>query len=226
MTREELLKEAKPILFNTEMVRAILEGRKTVTRRVIKPQPTYSHRDGFTWNGHAYGTDFPPTFRGAGYNLCCAAPYKVNDILYVRETWQCWRAHRYEANADIMFKAGGDGVRLQFANGSTDSINRVDYDTFVDKYFSHRGEWRPSIHMPKEVARIILKVTGVRVERLQDIMKDPPGPNNQVVREGCIYGCDFIAVWQSTIKKDQLQYYGWDANPYVWVIEFELVKAE
>lgn len=77
----------KPILFNTEMVRAILEGRKTVTRRVVKPQPVYNPNDGFTWKGAAYGTDLPPTEKGATYNFRCAAPCRPGDILYVRETF-------------------------------------------------------------------------------------------------------------------------------------------
>ena len=77
----------KPILFNTNMVRAILEGRKTVTRRVVKPQPVYNPNDGFTWKGAAYGTDLPPTEKGATYNFRCAAPCRPGDILYVRETW-------------------------------------------------------------------------------------------------------------------------------------------
>ena len=76
-----------PILFNTDMVRAILDGRKTVIRRCIKPQPIYSKHDGFSWKGYAYGTDLPPTIKGAAYNFRCAAPFQSRDILYVRETW-------------------------------------------------------------------------------------------------------------------------------------------
>lgn len=194
----------KPILFNTEMVRAILEGRKTVTRRVIKPQPTYSPRDGFSWNGHAYGTDFPPTAKGAGYNLRGVAPYKVGDILYVRETWNEWEG-------GYVYKAWNEPFHQ------------------VGAY----GTWRPSIHMPKEAARIFLKVTGVRVERLQDINSKGSFQDHvtNIAREGIKLQAvmenyekqanDFKALWDSTIKKDQLQYYSWDANPYVWVIEFE-----
>ncbi len=193
----------KPILFNTEMVRAILDGRKSCTRRVVKPQPT-AH----------YGAQ------------CIKPPYQPGDILYVRETWKCWRAHRYEATADIMFKAGGDGVQLQFANGSTDSIDRFDYDKFVNKWFSHNGEWKPSIFMSKEAARIWLKATDVRVERLQEITSE------QICREGveveyphALNGEEkryaFSTLWNSTIKKSDLSCYGWNANPWVWVIEFE-----
>lgn len=150
------------------------------------------------------------------------------DILYVRETWQCWRAHRYEATADIRFRAGGDDVRLQFANGNTDSINRLDYDTFVHKWFSHNGEWKPSLFMPKETARIWLKVTGVRVERLQEITAESAlteGADKYIHANGTLNEdqtiTSFIGIWNSTIKKSDIDRYGWNANPWVWVIEFE-----
>lgn len=240
----------KPILFNTEMVRAILDGRKTCTRRAIKPQPDEKHKFplGFVTDStekkkagcFGFGID-----EYGGSIQYAKPPYQPGDILYVRETWQCWRAHRYEATADIRFRAGGDDVRLQFANGNTDSINRLDYDTFVHKWFSHYGEWKQSLFMPKEAARIWLKVTDVRVERLQE-MKPV-----DVIKEGayldcwdclntygesgsqCCYGteeqcsqCDEVMMeweklWNSTIKKSDIDRYGWDANPYVWVIEFE-----
>lgn len=249
----------KPILFNTEMVRAILDGRKTCTRRVIKPQPksklcyTFAESDSDTWGypnrtaHEIWGEEFklPNDITEEELSKRWNPPYHTGDILYVRETWQCWRAHRYEATADIRFRAGGDDVRLQFANGNTDSINRLDYDTFVHKWFSHNGEWKPSLFMPKEAARIWLKVTDVRVERLQDmkpvdVIKEGAYPDcwdclNTYGESGsqCCYGteeqcsqCDGVMMeweklWNSTIKKSDLDRYGWDANPYVWVIEFE-----
>ena len=224
------------------MVRAILDGRKTCTRRLVKPQPDEKHTFplGFVTDStekkevgcFGFGID-----EYGGSIQYAKPPYQPGDILYVRETWQCWRAHRYEATADIRFRAGGDDVRLQFANGNTDSINRLDYDTFVHKWFSNNGEWKPSLFMPKEAARIWLKVTDVRVERLQEIT------DNECIKEGIypsncrdcndIFGCDvcpdegydevdkFVEVWNSTIKKSDLNCYGWDANPWVWVIEFE-----
>ena len=206
----------KPILFNTEMVRAILEGRKTVTRRVIKPQPTYSPNDGFTWKGAAYGTDLPPTIKGAGYCLSrCVAPYEINDILYVRETWI---PKESEENGKLVkgfaYKADFTGYESMFA-------------------------WRPSIHMPKEAARIFLKVTDVRVERLHDMKlidylaegisnpcdtckRFPFDECDTCGREGTI-GLRFAALWDSTIKADH-EHYCYTANPYVWVIEFERVE--
>lgn len=207
----------KPILFNTEMVRAILDGRKTCTRRLPRKQIEEKYLEyeewvcavappGSTWlSEKEFYEEYPP--------------YQLGDILYVRETWQCWRAHRYEATADIRFRAGGDDVRLQFANGNTDSINRSDYDAFINKWFSDYGEWKPSIFMPKEAARIWLKVTDVRVERLQDMTDD------DAEAEGCFdytsTALGFPDVWDSTIKKSDLDSYGWDANPLVFVIGFE-----
>ena len=239
----------KPILFNTEMVRAILDGRKSCTRRICKdaneyavPDMDFYNADRRTYAVHNYADKEHIEQLSTAERTCPICP---GDILYVRETWQCWRAHRYEATADIRFRAGGDDVRLQFANGNTDSINRLDYDTFVHKWFSHNGEWKPSLFMPKEAARIWLKVTDVRVERLQemkpvDVIKEGAYPDcldclNTYGESGsqCCYGteeqcsqCDEVMMeweklWNSTIKKSDLDSYGWSANPWVWVIEFE-----
>lgn len=239
----------KPILFNTEMVRAILDGRKSCTRRICKdaneyavPDMDFYNADRRTYAVHNYADKEHIEQLSTAERTCPICP---GDILYVRETWQCWRAHRYEATADIRFRAGGDDVRLQFANGNTDSINRLDYDTFVHKWFSHNGEWKPSLFMPKEAARIWLKVTDVRVERLQemkpvDVIKEGAYPDcldclNTYGESGsqCCYGteeqcsqCDEVMMeweklWNSTIKKSDLDSYGWSANPWVRVIEFE-----
>jgi hypothetical protein len=219
----------KPVLFNTEMVRAILDGRKSCTRRIAKPQPDWNHTYPLGFVNDSTERKDVGSF-GFGTNELGGSihyakpPYQPGDILYVRETWKCWRAHRYEATADIIFKTGGDGVRLQFANGSIDSVNRFDYDTFVNKWLSYHGEWKPAIHMPKEAARIWLKVTDVRVERLQEIS------GKDLIKEGIdLFQSNYVRVafdefkniWNSTIKKSDLDRYGWDANPWVWVVEFE-----
>lgn len=230
----------KPILFNTEMVRAILDGRKTCTRRLVKPQPksklcyTFAGSDSDTWGypnrtaHEIWGEEFklPNDITEEELSKQWNPPYQTDDILYVRETWKCWRAHRYEATADIRFRAGGDDVRLQFANGNTDSINRLDYDTFVHKWFSHNGEWKPSLFMPKEAARIWLNVTDVRVERLRDITPEQIGREGVEVEYPHVLNGEekryaFSTLWNSTIKKSNLNRYGLDANPWVWVIEFE-----
>jgi hypothetical protein len=214
----------KPILFNTEMVRAILDGRKDATRRIVKgfiPDDAVWGYTAFTPKGYisCRGT-FADGYGEKFFKLPC----EPGDILYVRETWQCWRAHRYEATADIRFRAGGDDVRLQFANGNTDSIDRLDYDTFVHKWFSHNREWKPSLFMPKVAARIWLKVTDVRVERLQEITEvqaQAEGCNSGMLTGECTARGQFEDLWNSTIKKPDLDRYGWSANPYVWIIEFE-----
>ena len=221
-----------PILFNTEMVRAILDERKTCTRRICKdanectvPDMDFYNADRRTYAVHNFADQEHTEQLSIAERTCPICP---GDILYVRETWQCWRAHRYEATADIRFRAGGDDVRLQFANGSTDSIDRYDFDTFVHKWFSHNGEWKPSLFMPKEAARIWLKVTDVRVERLQKITDKDAEQEGAQPDYPFDYAVDkwpnlehFKEIWNSTIKKSDLDRYGWDANPFVWVVSFE-----
>lgn len=144
----------KPILFNTSMVRAILDGEKTCTRRIIKKEIPEGYEPlGFV----LYPTDDKElgnlVFAGKGANVYYAKPpYKVGDILYVRETWfkgdLLNDAEEIEKQGIVLYRA--DGIKN----------NNWDYDSI---------RWRPSIHMPKELARIFLKVTSVRAERLKDI---------------------------------------------------------
>lgn len=185
----------KPILFNIEMVRAIMEGRKTVTRRVVKPQPPATsvvRKRGCAWDWSFWAD--------CDMGHVMKLPYHPGDILWVRETWNGdWCDH-------YIYKADG---------GSAKSAG-----------YTAEPKWHPSIHMPREAARLFLRVTDVRVERLQDINLDPPGPKNQVVREGLRYLSDFIAVWDRTIKPADLHLYGWDANPWIQVIEFERISKE
>lgn len=193
----------KPILFNAEMVRAILDGRKSCTRRAIKPQPDEKHTYplgfitdstekkevgcfGFAVNEYGGSIQYvKPPYR-----------YAPGDILYVRETW----------------KKAPNGYFY--------------YEDWQRNDIADVTKWKPSIHMPKEAARIWLKVTDVRVERLQDMTSE------QISREGVeveyphvLNGEEkryaFSTLWNSTIKKSDIDRYGWDANPYVWVISFE-----
>lgn len=204
----------KPILFNTEMVRAILGGRKTCTRRVIKPQWEECPTCKYVHNEYIYDK--------LAENVYCArcgypleperrSPYQPQDILYVRETWErfeCWNCEGdergncpKEPKKSVLDKTCGC-----YMYRATDEI-------------SGDAKWHPSIHMPKEAARIWLKVTDVRVERLQDMTDD------DAEAEGCFdytsTALGFPDVWDSTIKKSDLDSYGWDANPLVFVIGFE-----
>ena len=179
----------KPILFNTEMVRAILDGHKTVTRRVVKPQPMGY----FEVNDNpVFLYDFDPIAERL------YSPYQPGDILYVRETWQ-----------------------KTYSNDGTTHPTNFKYEYKVSDEQRTVYRWKPSIHMPKEAARIWLNVTNVRVERLQDITGD------QAVMEGTkeefppLAKDEFMVIWDSTIKKVDIDRYGWKANPWVWVIEFE-----
>ena len=203
----------KTILFNTEMVRAILDGRKSCTRRIVKPQQLVGLLPDKCKNGvpeeflKEKKFMFKPYCDMTDVELISTAykpPYQTGDILYVRETW-CKGLERY--------------------------IYRADYSD-TEKFYRDGKEinmkWHPSLHMPKDAARIILRVTNVRVERLQDItVEDALAEGmdkyirlNGELDENSII-TSFIGIWNSTIKKSNLDFYGWDANPYVWVIEFE-----
>lgn len=223
----------KPILFNTEMVRAILDGRKTVTRRTVsqgKSNPLYHNRDKFYRAVDHLNDDYKNWYAGF-YNdndIFCGvtggrhidaiyfkAPYKVNDILYVRETWADWCCEEcdWDCEPDNNFSGVCCSAPKYLYKASDETQDKG---------------WRPSIHMPREAARIFLKVTGVRVERLQDMRLDDFKKEGTIAtsispEDDLNYRFNFSNLWDSTIKKDQLQYYSWDANPYVWVIEFEVI---
>ena len=186
----------KPILFNTKMVRAILDGRKTQTRRVIKPQPTNPRWNNVGWLGWD---------DGHGYRM--KPPCKPGDVLWVRETWQ--HVYTYDDSDKAIEETGR---YVYFADDPMPFTYWVDTDTGEHK---DQMPWRPSIHMPREAARIFLRVTDVRVERLQDIDDDG------VVAEGLEIGAEFDELWNRTLIKSDRAKFGWAANPWVWVIKFE-----
>ena len=188
----------KPILFNTEMVRAILDGRKTCTRRICKDANEYTVPDMDSYNAdrRTYAVhnfvDKEHTEQLSTAERTC--PICTGDILYVRETWK-------EAPKGYYY----------YEDWQKDDIADV-------------TKWKPSIHMPKEAARIWLKVTDVRVERLQEITEvqaKAEGCNSGLLIGACTARGQFEDLWNSTIKKPDLNRYGWSANPYVWIIEFE-----
>lgn len=193
----------KPILFNTEMVKAILDGRKTVTRRVVK----FNKGQNPAWTGYIPDGD---VLYGSNNIPAAKSPFRKDDVLWVRETF----AH--PAKHTFWYKA----------------------DSKVQNIL-----WRPSIHMPREAARIFLRVTGVRVERLKDITEEDAkaegicgfflgmgetgyseNPEAKTFYDGPVGA--FANLWDSTIKPADLKNYGWNANPWVWVIEFERIRKE
>ena len=195
----------KPILFNTDMVRAILAGFKTQTRRIIKGFPLYPPffevDEGRGW--------LEESESGTFYALEAFSKVQPGDVLWVRETWQRLFDHkgwRYEYKADY-----NDDEPLKLGG----------------MYIA----WRPSIHMPREAARIFLTVKDVRAERLQSITMEEIKAEG-LTSAGVHVGDEEIAfkewelLWNSTVKKADLTRYGWEANPWVWVIEFENVSAE
>ena len=193
----------KPILFNTEMVRAILDGRKSCTRRLVK----FLSGENPKWTG--YIKDGSMLYNGRNEPCIRTQPYQPGDILYVRETWCALpvnEAGHMRGHSVYYYKADGD-LRPE----------------------GWRGNWHPSIHMPKEAARIWLKVTDVRAERLWEISAD--GIRNEGLSSAAVHCGDMeIALkeweklWNSTIPKKDIDRYGWQANPWVWVIEFERCK--
>lgn len=196
----------KPILFNAEMVRAILQGRKTVTRRIIRPQP----KNDIVFHCGVW----QETHSGANGLRVFPPPYQIGDVLYVRENWAL--------TSDIP------------ENGTVRPMYMADYsEQEIEIQKAQHFRWKPSIHMPKDLARIFLRVTGCKIVRLQDITAD------EVLQEGIevnpelapgernsYYPACFAALWDTTTKAADKKKYGWDANPWVWAISFELEQKK
>ena len=198
----------KPILFNTEMVKAIIDGRKTQTRRLVKESalhaPYFELCAGTLYACDMYG-EWHPAER-----FCRIQP---GDILWVRETWY----DMTDNNGDVLYRYRAD---LLPPDNPADWL------------------WKPSIHMPKEAARIFLRVKDVRLERLQDCgngwcvdiekegVRTPQNPllyvNDDKFHDAL--RAEMKKLWDSTIKPADLDEYGWNADPWVWVIEFERIK--
>ena len=204
----------KPILFNTQMVQAILEGRKTVTRRVVKPQPQgqpYRMGNSSCW---------PGCFADSKSANVYKPPYQPGNILYVRESWQffpCFDCVKSMCDTTPLTYEDSDSV----TEGCW--IYRADYTESDQK----RVCWHPSIHMPKQAARIFLRVTDVFPEPLKNIryfdcLADGipyRQMENDIIR-------DFAELWDSTIKPADRATYGFEANPWVWVNKFERISRK
>jgi hypothetical protein len=213
----------RPILFSGAMVLALLDGSKTQTRRVVKPQPpaetqsvlTYYHPDP---REHFYGFD-----GDALMDWAKPCPYgEKGDCLYVRETWQHSNhpLGPYDEDCHVFYRA-----------------DYLDDPHGADGEKSPEGryrDWRPSIHMPRYASRITLEVTGVRVERLQDISEADSiaegiesGPEGFHVDGGRHFHAasareSYFSLWDSL---NAARGYGSDINPWVWVVEFKRVPA-
>lgn len=225
-----------PILFNAAMVRAILAGKKTCTRRLPSNRVCEEYFEYDDWANTVGGSGIKKLSEKEFYEQY--PPYQVGDILYVRETWErfeCWNCEGdergncpKEPKKSVLDKTCGC-----YMYRATDEI-------------SGDAKWRPSIHMPKEAARIWLKVTDIRAERLQEITEEQAcmegtNPWDEVCYENNGWhptfsdpdsGGDpnmvdgFHKLWNSTIKKSDIDRCGWAANPWVWVIEFERCDKE
>lgn len=207
----------RPILFSAPMVRALLDGTKTQTRRVVKPQfaadalpcemPATDPIGGWVVPGHS-GLWWCDAAANADDARRC--PYgKPSDRLWVREAWaRINRTHGIE----------------RITTGVVEYAHRADMAPAMaaDRLF-YGGMWRPSIHMPRAASRITLEVTGVRVERLQEITR------GDAMAEGCPFpnmaaGHD-PREWYAKLWNDINGPGSWDANPWVWAITFRRVDS-
>ena len=196
----------KPFAFSTPEVKAILEGRKTMTQRVIKPL-----KDGKVPSGVDTKCLWELHREDGKFEVLGIAPVKMGDILWVRETWQENTIHSKENRREkpYLYKADPDGVLLR--------------------------SWRPSICLPRKAARIFLEVKSVRVERLRDISEReayregittayfvmPDEKTKLKLKSGGTFITAFKYAWNDLNAK---RGYSWDSNPWVWVIEFERVE--
>jgi len=217
----------KPIIFSTPMVKAILEGRKTQTRRVIDKD--ISNQFDIETDGTVYAYINRDT--GDSFKPVEVAPYHAGDILWVRETFQM-----YPASVILNSKVGNCPYK-KIPKEKPDSYY-IEYRATSDKAFC--GKWRSSLFMPKYAARLFLKVTSVRVERLRDITDaDAIAEGIYEVRHNGWFYCDpattkypnrslavkpkqaYMWLWDQINDK---RGYAWISNPWVWVYEFMRVK--
>ena len=227
----------KPILFNTDMVRATLKDRKTETRRLVKPIPPENARLELVGD-RRHAMDLSIEIPGPNDRRIYTPPYLLGDILYVRETWstklsnECYAqpCHTGRCPYESCESATGPCFPEEYIYKATDNLP------------SYGGKWHPSIHMPAEAARIFLRVTDLRVERLQEITDE--GAEHEGIcgyyvgmgesaysrysnwneAKNHLYDFPrgaFADLWTHTLKPTDIGKYGWAANPWVWVISFK-----
>jgi len=236
------------ILMGTDMVKAVLEGRKTQTRRPMKPQPYQPRKDFYRIRYYERGdialdTIFDPVEQSkltyGSWAAGAGCPFgQVGDRLYVRETW----AEVYDINNNgypniphLPTTEEEDAYTLSYIvyKASIGNWHWLDEDGFE----TDKTNWKPSIHMPKKYARIWLEITDIRVERVQDISED------DAIDEGCsLYGpfneykgasknkpndCMKLNAFSTAKRAFQDIWescgYRWDGSPWVWVIEFKVI---
>jgi len=230
----------RPILFNGEMVMAILDGRKTQTRRVVKPQPegVKEPEEGFVWLGengllggrqsYMCGDPENPSVDVELWQFPVKCPYGApGDRLWVRETF----CHKWDQGGPVFNEDGDYDQSCLWYRATTPDVIKLDEDCeeVYLKDGSPASPWLPSIHMPRWASRILLEITGVRVERVQEIS------NEDAIAEGinCIWRGDngphevdqtqhVKDLWDSINAK---RGFGWDVNPWVWSIEFKVIES-
>lgn len=217
--------KTRPMIFNQQMVKALMDGRKTVTRRPLKHQPI---KNGAFWDfkwGAASSLDYLPI--AAGHATANAAPCKVGDLIWVRETFRQFNSSDECGCSDSPCGCPNNGTYIYKENG--------------DSSDSGESKWKPSIHMPRKASRLTLRVTDVRCEQLIKIneesaikeglitkkyrfssMEYPLGDTGYMASENSNYICScpvaaYKDIWNSI-------YSNWHENPWVWVIEFEVIK--
>lgn len=230
--KQELLKVAKPILFNSKMVRAILEGKKTATSRVLNPNLKEDEYGYNIWFNEVFGryviekydddeSDFnPPRYINP--------PYEVGDILYVRETWRIGAWNEDISSIAIDYKADGfcrkEWVEIESNEAfekywiqSTDDAIKAKIECKDGVYNWNPSEaptrWRPSIHMPKNVARIILEILNVKVQMLKETTED------QAHKEGFNNVVEFIEEFLRIYPEKTI-------DDYIFMYEFGIIKYE
>ena len=227
--RSEKSGAVKPILFNTDMVRVTLEGVKTETRRLVKPIPPENARLELVGD-RRHAMDLSIEIPGPNDRRIYTPPYLPGDTLYVRETFAC---------------DGFDGEEYVYVyRADVDECDRLVWGDIEENEWAPSSDyhWHPSIHMPKEAARIFLRATDLRVERLQEITDE--GAEHEGIcgyyvgmgesaysrysnwneAKNHLYDFPrgaFADLWARTLKPTDIGKYGWAANPWVWVISFK-----
>lgn len=223
MTKSELLRTAKPILFNADMDRAILDNRKTATRRCVKPQLDACPSCMYMNVDYIYDENAQNIYCarcGEPFNPTIKSPYQSGDILYVREGGIIQSMKNFDKRVKIYFPADDSLVEFKVTPDEYERLSKFPENKKISPYW-----------LTKQESRIFLKVTDVRVERLQDITIDgirTEGLPSMAVHAGDmeIALAEWRILWDSTIKKSDRDLYGWGANPWVWVIEFERISPD